>query len=1048
MNFDAISAGLSDKQREALDLDGRGLISAGAGAGKTQTLSALVCRDILVDGINPDQILVCTFTRAAAANLVNRIAANLALAAPDGHVDLTAMWVGTIDSISARLLRQGSLQAGLSPGFTIADERRLWPYQKLAIEQSLDSLSDEDYFYLSLLGDPSALTIKQKLVRLADQLRSQGRNRLEVTDPGRTDFDDLIAEIDTLIATAPPLTETQQKKGILAKLIQDRDALAARDAAAFSNRKYGAVGKGKEEFFRAAQALPLDSAPLILFAEENYPVRKAVAAAVNDYIAVLDKIKQSEELVDLIDVANLAAALLRDGYLPKIERLYIDEAQDTNPGQLAILSALAGGRQIAVGDSNQSIYGFRSADLAAFRAQRAEAEQTVELSDNYRSGQKILDFVNTVAAQAPELAGELVTMEGVKDGGEVEVLVMSDDEAIPSVAEEASGAWPEIDKMRQRLGLDYSGVAILCRSNSEASGYADVLRQNGVPTLLIQKRGLAAREECRDLLAFLALVDDEDNEAALIRVLTSPFLALSDQELVDLFSLPRPLFAQLEKLQPQFVARYRSLKARALRPSQLASEAVHLYGVDLTLDSLDATGALRRNIEKLIESIAGVEAALDGSSLTAVLARFEAEEEAGIDEGQDSRLPEGLDAVRVMTVHQAKGDEFPLTVFARISKRLPSNSDNLFLDSDGNLGLGYDGKEDEVANRVKEERKAAGEEEERRLAYVALTRAEQGLVLVASCKTRKDETASWQGMASWLFGDILALALPPEKEERRKLTSDHHGQALTADFLLKAIKPKIIAEEEDRRLPLALAPAGERSFQIPSQAAPLSYTALSNWGRCSLRRHLERDLGLKFRQREAGEHAGGARLFGIRFHELLAGADWSNPAALPELSADDAERELLEELAQSDLASRLSRAEIIFVERDFTLAIGTYLLQGTIDLLARDEEGLFIVDWKTGSESERFAGEYALQRRLYAAAVLSGDFGSEVEAIWYQVGSGEAKRERFTSVAYDNIRREINQILTEPIAPASNVFEPFCRDCPGLQQVCPVSSNQPPVESE
>src|SRR5687767_3941705 len=117
--------GLSSEQAKALSLTEDTVVAAGAGAGKTTTLVASVVCDLLVHGHDPESICVCTFTRAAAASLQARTQAALSLLAGPQAPDMSSMWIGTIDSLCARILRSHALEVGIDPSFSVAEARDL-----------------------------------------------------------------------------------------------------------------------------------------------------------------------------------------------------------------------------------------------------------------------------------------------------------------------------------------------------------------------------------------------------------------------------------------------------------------------------------------------------------------------------------------------------------------------------------------------------------------------------------------------------------------------------------------------------------------------------------------------------------------------------------------------------------------------------------------------------------------------------------------------------------------------------------------------------------
>ena len=1067
--LERISESLSEQQRDALLLSGHSLITAGAGAGKTQTLTALVCRDLLVDNILPQNILVCTFTRAAAAQLINRI--NLQLNQL-GHndIDLSRMWVGTIDAISSRLVREAALKIDISPGFRVADEREMWPLRLDILNQAIENLNEQDLNNLSLLGDISNLNFKKQLLWSLDEIRAAGKDplSLNIIKPEQLKTDDLIVQIDAITdkIQQAPLTE-KQTDNLLGQFNKDREAILTENTDEFSKQTYGKVAKNQELLYEDISNL---GNKIRIFKErlidiQSFPLIEALVSLWADYQQGINDLKRDKELLDIIDLSQLAKRLLIDDHNPGIQRIYLDEAQDTNQQQLAILQGLGSDNfQISVGDPNQSIYGFRHANVESFRQLMQEAEQRVSLTNNYRSNPEIINFINTLSSLIPSLKQDLVLMEPGRDKyeetGEIEILVLSAaGKTGPTAKQEATASLSGIDEMRKRLGLNYRDVCILCRANEVAENYAGALREANIPVLLIQKKGLAAREECKDLIAYLQIIQNPQNQEAWLRVLTSPFIAADDEQILALAASSDNLADNIPKAFPSFAAKHQLIldQINTLRPSQLAALIIQVHKIDVLLNILDATGGQLRNVEKLIQSMIKTETTIDGTSLQTLLERFVKEEEGGVDEGQDTSLPHDLDAVRVMTVHQAKGDEFPLVVIARASKQGPAETRPFLITPNGDININKGGH---LASIEKERRAQMDLEEEKRLLYVAITRAQQGLIIVASCSTNQNGAASWRGPAKWLMSETLNIDTPPEVRSEKQInlkTGNNETQIVLRGLdPLTCLDPKTDEAKIDNT---ALIPLSSQTNQMSLNPVleSISYTSLSNFRRCGLRRHLEQDLNLREERTKDNKPVNEdeqnyvkekSRETGVLVHELLAEINWhdrKNYLTIAQKTENEKASQLILEAGESEIARRLAQADILGQERRFSLSLGNYLITGIIDLLASDDDGLFIIDWKTGSEQEIFADDYLMQQKIYSLAALRAT-NLSVEAKWFNL---ETQLETNLITNLDQMEQlekelieDIDNILNQEIKPAYSKESPFCAGCPGLTRICPISMNK------
>jgi ATP-dependent helicase/nuclease subunit A len=1087
--------GLNERQAQALDIDERGIIAAGAGAGKTQTLAALVCRDLIDDNIAPERVAICTFTRSAASKLTGRVAQQLArLDVPSDQLpDVSRLYAGTIDALCGRLLRENALHAHVPPGFRVGDDRLLMASKREAFSEAIGQLPVEDLVLLGGVADPESDLMLTEVVRALDLLRVHGdprhleepdaptsrqRQRLTLADDCQTvlDYDD---------ATG---------KYLVTNLTKDIQALRDENLDGFSSGKYGI--RESHPLYEQVWALGerIARERQLLVDETTWQVRRAAVRLLRQFAVCYSARKEAIETLDFLDLALKADLFLSrpqrdpsEGFL----RLYIDEAQDTSPLQLKILDAMLAqtGVRISVGDENQSIYSFRKADVRGFRRQASQARQRTNLTQNYRSQPSVMRAINAICSRVPELRDGLIVMDAEAQqvdephAPSVEIVQLLDSERTLTAREEADVVAAHTLQTRDQLNLNNRDICVLCEANSDGAAYADAFRALGVPALLVQKRGLLAREECLDLLAYLRLLDDPDNEEALVRTLSSPLCGLSDMQLHAL-AAHRPRLEDRQDSErrraalaplafaaaPQFAARHQRVLAHVGRVSvtELAHIAVEEHGFLVALELADPTGALRRNVEKLIALIGDTESREHGPALRSVLNTLDAEREAGIDEGQDATIPSDVDAVRIMTIHNAKGDEFPLVVIGRLSKddRTPSS---LLAVHDGQLGVNAGkGLRDSQATAAAEHDSEVRRQEKRRLFYVALTRAQRHLILAASARTVR-KGPSWRGMAKWLFDTDGALSelnsvddpdrivqlsghpingRTPPPARMRVVTPD-----LTQIAVLTQAARQTSARDIDGDIDL---PEEFELAPLPLIGQSLSYTQLTRWERCSLRRNLEHDRGLVgSRGLPAANGSGGrgARRLGLTVHALLAEHDWQNQLTAADdlrvMSLPDHQQsqltELLNNLNKSPWPSQLQDADRIFSERRFSCTLGGHTIIGAVDVLAFSGDRALVIDWKTGDDEEGvFVSDYALQRRLYAfAALASAENVTCVEAATVHLTDGVAERETWTAEQLPALQRELvahlQRLMVAPAVAAASTAQPFCESCPGLRFGCPVA---------
>jgi ATP-dependent DNA helicase UvrD/PcrA len=430
---------------------------------------------------------------------------------------------------------------------------------------------------------------------------------------------------------------------------------------------------------------------------------------------------RAQRSVDFDDLIAMPVALLCDhppiraAYQERFRHLLVDEYQDTNPSQLELLRLLAGDRRdvCGVGDDDQAIYGWRGADVRnVLRFERHfPGAREIRLEQNYRSTGHILACANAVIGENPRRkAKRLWTSAG--DGEPVEVA------ALPGEEEEARHVADQIVRARAE-GRPWSDIAVLYRLNGQARPFEEALREAQVPYHVRAGQAFFDRAEVRDLLAYLKVSSQPEDDVSLARIVNVPSRGIGDASLEraqEWAALKRAsLFAALERAAEieglprgaaermgsfvELAKRYRV----AFRGGPIAGVARRLVEeVDLhaharaSVKSAEAAARKIGALEDVLRSLEswerrrGRDATL--ASYLAMLALDSRDEEADQGEG-----------VTLMTLHAAKGLEFPLVFLV--------GAEEDFLPCAGIQG------------------EARDLEEERRLAYVGITRARERLVV-------------------------------------------------------------------------------------------------------------------------------------------------------------------------------------------------------------------------------------------------------------------------------------------------------------------------------
>ncbi|MDE3152257.1 MAG: UvrD-helicase domain-containing protein [Gemmatimonadota bacterium] len=486
------------------------------------------------------------------------------------------------------------------------------------------------------------------------------------------------------------------------------------------------------------------------------PFAQAVAKIYADYEPTL----QRANAADFDDLLLLPVRILErhpdelDRLRRKFRYLLVDEYQDTNRAQYRLVSLLGAehGNVCVVGDDDQSIYGWRGADIRNILDFEKDFPQAriVRLEENYRSTPPILELANVVIAANTGRMGK--TLRPTVGGGDRVVAVRALDER-----DEADWLVDELRRLRGAAGWQLRDFAVLYRTNAQSRAMEEALRRHAVPYRLVGAVRFYDRREIRDVMSYLKLVANPADDEAFRRAVAVPRRGVGDATVELLAERARargiPLFDAatrdelLDGIRPAtraalaefsaLVARFRD-QARDAAVDELLRDLVEATGYaeylreegeEMARDRLD-------NIRELIagasETVADVEGEVGLTPLDLFLQR--ASLVADVD-----KLSADADAVTLMTLHNAKGLEFPVVFIAGLE-------DGLFP-----LARAYDDP--------------AMLEEERRLFYVGITRAERRLYLLHAESRRRNGEFTPSRPSSFLT-DIPGPMLDQQKTIR------------------------------------------------------------------------------------------------------------------------------------------------------------------------------------------------------------------------------------------------------------------------------------------
>lgn len=727
--------------------------------------------------------------------------------------------------------------------------------------------------------------------------------------------------------------------------------------------------------------------------------------------------------------------------------ILVDEFQDTNVAQIELLRRLAGKDRnlFVVGDDDQAIYRFRGASFASFKrfaelflAPAGHAHRGVALTKNYRSTRRVLRVAAEVIAQNRDRYLPDKRLEAVNPEGE-RIRVAEFD----GVAEEAHWVAGEITRLHA-AGRPWGSMAVLYRQHNHRDALVRALTAANVPFVI---RGLSILSSTlvRDLIAYLRLIVSPSDNISFARVSAAPYWGFAPEDLVRLAQrADRARQGLLEELRgsldlPRAIERGRELVrwlaglsrlAHDLRASEMATTLVD--GLDLKLLPAGADGLY---LERFLRFVREWEQKSETKSLAAFVEYlgycFEAGETIKLEEQQAG------DAVQLMTVHGAKGLEFEHVFVIRLTKNAfpPRKRKPLF----------------EFPAELMKEARPEGDfhiQEERRLFYVALTRARTRLTLTAVVGPKSPASLFLGDFLSHpqiLAHDVERLAprvdLPPEELEVRTRPADPASPAL--------VDPARQNSRAWSRIGLWAA-----SYRPPlPQPLELSATGIDTYVNCPQKYLFDQVWRLR-----GGPQA--ALSFGNAMHatirQFVAGVRRGLPMPLEELESiyrrewpaggyrDSYQEEEYRKAGEEQLRAFHARYQqlqpaVLHQEKRFELPLDTDItIRGRIDQVNRlSGGGVEVVDYKTGTPKSQKQADENLQLGLYAIAareVLETD--PRRLTLWYLKTDERVETAR-DDAALEETRQKVIEIGGQIRA---GQFDPepgyLCRFCE-FQPICP-----------
>lgn len=951
------------------------LVVAGAGTGKTTVLINRLAYLILEKKVKTDEVFLATFTEKAASEMLERADKIL----PYGYVDL---WINTFHGFGEKILREHALEIGLSPDFKLLDETSQWIFIK-------KNLSNFKLDYYAPASNPNKFI--KELLKHFSRLKDENISAEQYLN----------------------YCLTKERKMAKDKNLEEEDALELKKI-------------------------------------------KELAEA----FSVYNKLMIEGNNLDFADLINLTIKLFKERpnilrvYQNKFKYLMLDEFQDTNFSQYELIKILAGRENnlMVVGDDDQSIYKFRGASISnimQFKDDYPGAKEIV-LSRNYRSRQEILDLAyDFISHNNPNrlevklgINKKLKSYSASNDSKQEAILAhnfLNESDEMSFVASKI------LEIYKQDSECNWMDFAILSRTNDSADKYSKELSRLNIPNHFVSLKGLYYKPIILDIVSYFRLLDNYRESSSLFRVLNMEEFKISYVDLQNIINESKKKYWSLfealqnaEKIKgvssdslPKInkllnLIEAHSVLARDKKPSYVFIKFVYDSEILKNLNH-EKDKQIFSYINQFYQKIKKFEEENENLKLKDFLESLDFELESG-DFGRLKNDFADVDTVKVMTVHSAKGLEFKhVFLVDLVDRRFPS-----------------DNRSDKIAipNELIKEKIGSSDnfhiEEERRLFYVALTRAKESLHLTCS----KDYGGAREKKPSVFIKESGVNLLSSEKinfddleffKDLKTINDENVGEFLLAKEELKL--PSYFSYSQFAsfdKCPLQYKYAHLLKVPVPKEKYNLTFGKLIHNALYNFLLPLL-DGGNNLQTSLFGENHKKKNTLNEETILSLYEKFWQDDGYESKSIRDDyylKGKNILINFCKALLSEKLP--QVYFLEKDLKYKFNGYTIIGRIDRIDKLQNGKFeIIDYKTGNAKESLNPEDKRQLILYKIMIESV-LGLEVEKMSYYYLEANSKlsfeaKEVDVEKALEWLKKNIEEINKKEFLPKPSSFNcSFC----------------------
>lgn len=1016
-----------DPQQMAIRTINKNLaVNAGAGTGKTKVLTEryvyILENGNLEENREIESIVAITFTKKATQEMILRIRTEIKKNFHKDdkwrryYRDLEQANISTIHSFCGQILRENPIEANIDPLFQVLEDDKAAKLLKSSIVDILSEKLESDPDFLKFMAAFNVNRIEslvQDFYSVYNNIRTVGIDfktvknmTLEYLYSLKYEAKDLV-EIKEIIIY---LNQNIPKNSKLCKMVQNEDP----NWMKFYRETYE-----KDELYTIIEHIESNLGNSSKEIEQFEKLRNSIAKVLKTrdlemkwlYVLVLDllilidnKYEEFKSNLAVLDYDDLQIKVLklldneeiRTYYQNKFKYFMIDEFQDTNELQRKIFYRLTSVKDnldrsnlFIVGDPKQSIYGFRGSDIDVFYStiddiKNTTNEKPITMSKNYRTKSPVLKFINTVfntlmGDKYDSLIAHIIGDESI----DIEILENTDYENYPELKEAEASTIYEANLIAKRIKTlvnegkyNYKDFALLFRATTRNYIYEEALKNFNIPYFNSSGKRFFFKQEILDIINALKLISNPYDNIATIGFLRSPMVGITDNCIYYLlknreesiyktmtnFHESRITIEDQEKINEagELLTYFYHIKD-IKTISEITEEIIEkTFFIETTLLKANGEQSMA-NIYKFIDIVKSYESNNKGS-LEDFIDYIDEIKEAN--ESEANIESEDANVVKLLTIHKAKGLEFPVVIIPEMSKDSGGRFSNLLFHKD--LGLGIKTSScTGIYDEIKEMLSVKENEEKERVLYVAMTRAEEMLIL------------GNQGKNSGFKKMIGELLDPSQYKIVSSIDID-----MEENTNIKLIEQKLVESNKDEislEIPLLFDAILNKKFESFSISQYLVFRQCNRkyymdyyHGKSEIYMPNTNMVETQVNSLNAIDKGNIIHKFAQLYNSSSVVEDLLNEITLSfGFSFDDRTKKELMPYIDNYLNMYSEDYDEVFLEKPFHIKIGDSYLNGIIDRINIKGDKIEVVDLKTNRLRDKniLIDEYTPQLQIYAYAV-------------------------------------------------------------------------------